>query len=180
MEQTDTSGDGLETRVTDLVIRLIVLGLFAYLSLGLLRPFVSMFVWAVILTVARFPIYRSLAAAFGGRCGLAAAVVTLATLAVLLGPLAALTASFIETAASLAADVRPGTRQVPAPPASVAGWPVTGGKLHDVWLLASGLNHPLRGHSVSLAESLCRWAKPPWAAYPPRVQMSCGSSLRSF
>ena len=65
MEQTDKLGDDLETRVTDLVIRLIILGLFAYLSLGLLRPFVSMFVWAVILTVALFPVYRSLAAGGG-------------------------------------------------------------------------------------------------------------------
>lgn len=137
MEQTDKSGDTLETRLTDLVIRLIVLGLFAYLSLGLLRPFVSMFVWAVILTVALFPVYRSLAAAFGGRCGLAAAAVTLATLAILLGPLAALTASFIETAAALAGDIRAGTLQIPAPPASVEGWPVIGDKLHAVWLLAS-------------------------------------------
>jgi len=40
MEQTDKLGGDLETRATDLVIRLIVLGLFGYLSLGLLRPFV--------------------------------------------------------------------------------------------------------------------------------------------
>ena len=40
VKQSDRLSEDLEARVTDLVIRLIVLGLFAYLSLGLLRPFV--------------------------------------------------------------------------------------------------------------------------------------------
>jgi hypothetical protein len=87
MKQTVPQSEEFETRATDLVIRLVFLGLFAYLSFGLLRPFVSIFVWAVILTVALFPVYRSLGAALGGRRGLAATLVTLITLAILLGPL---------------------------------------------------------------------------------------------
>ena len=123
MKQTVPQSEDFETRATDLVIRLVFLGLFAYLSLGLLRPFVSIFVWAVILTVALFPVYRSLSATLGGRRGLAATLVTLITLAILLGPLAALTASLIETVVALAADIRAGTLQLPKPPASVATWP---------------------------------------------------------
>ena len=137
MKQTDRLSEDFETRVTDLVIRMAVLGLFAYLSIGLLRPFVSIFVWAVILTVALFPVYRRLSTALGGRRGLAAMAVTLATLAVLLGPLAALTASFIETVAALAGDIRAGTLQIPKPPVSIASWPMVGDKLHAAWLLAS-------------------------------------------
>ena len=137
MKQTVGQSDDFETRATDLVIRLVFLGLFAYLSLGLLRPFVSIFVWAVILTVALFPVYRSLSATLGGRRGLAATLVTLITLAILLGPLAALTASLVETVVALAADIRAGTLQLPKPPASVATWPMIGDKLNAVWLLAS-------------------------------------------
>lgn len=137
MKQTVPQSEEFETRATDLVIRLVFLGLFAYLSVGLLRPFVSIFVWAVILTVALFPVYRSLGAALGGRRGLAATLVTLITLAILLGPLAALTASLVETVVALAADIRAGTLQLPKPPASVATWPMIGDKLNAVWLLAS-------------------------------------------
>lgn len=48
---------GLESRATDLVVRLAFLGLFAYWSFELVRPFMPIVVWAVVLTAAIYPAY---------------------------------------------------------------------------------------------------------------------------
>ena len=61
-----------EGRVTDRVIRLAFLGLFAWWSIGLVLPFVGFAIWSVILAVALNPVYLRLAQAFrraAGPCG---------------------------------------------------------------------------------------------------------------
>jgi len=59
---TDVSRDGrsFDARFTDLVIRLTVIGLFAYFSLTLLAPFAIMVIWAVNLAVALYPVFEGL------------------------------------------------------------------------------------------------------------------------
>ena len=42
----------LESKATDFVVRLAFLGIFAYWSLELLRPFLPIIIWAVLLAVA--------------------------------------------------------------------------------------------------------------------------------
>ena len=61
-----------DAKFTDLVIRLIIIGLFAYLSLTLLAPFAIVVIWAVILAVALYPAFTGLRRLLGGlRPGLA-------------------------------------------------------------------------------------------------------------
>jgi predicted PurR-regulated permease PerM len=127
----------LESRVTDLMIRLILLGVLVYFSLNLLRPFLLIFVWAIVLTVALFPFYVSLSKRLGGRHGLAALLITLVALLVVIGPVAALATSFVETLQWLTAGAYSGTLRVPPPPEGVASWPLIGDKVQEIWTLAS-------------------------------------------
>ena len=64
----ESNGQSFDAKFTDLVIRLIVVGFFAYLSLTLLAPFAIMVIWAVILAVALYPAF----AACGGFSAAAA------------------------------------------------------------------------------------------------------------
>jgi predicted PurR-regulated permease PerM len=126
-----------EARIVDIAIRLGLLALFAYWSLTLIAPFIGVMIWAVILAVAIYPLYVWLRARFGGRGWLASLLITLVALALVLGPTAALVMSFAESIQSLASGLESGTIRVPAPPDSVAGWPIVGEQLHRIWMLAS-------------------------------------------
>ena len=87
----------LDAKVIDIAIRLGVLGLFAYFSLQLVAPFFLFLVWAVVLTVALYPVFDWLAARLGGRKVLAAVLITLCCLAIVIGPVAVLIVSLVDT-----------------------------------------------------------------------------------
>ena len=126
-----------DAKVTDLVIRLTVVGLFAYFSLTLLAPFGIMVIWAVILAVALYPAYAALRELLGGRAVLAATVMTLLGLVIIMGPLGAVTISFADSVVDLLARFGEGKVIVPKPPEAVRDWPVIGERVHAAWSLAS-------------------------------------------
>ncbi|MEX2200496.1 MAG: AI-2E family transporter [Dongiaceae bacterium] len=126
-----------ESRIVDIAIRLGLLALFVYWSLTLIAPFVGVVIWAIILTVALYPFYAWLRARLGGRGWLAATLLTLVTLALVLGPVGALAVNFAESVQSFATGLESGSVRIPTPPDSVAGWPLIGEALHRIWLLAS-------------------------------------------
>lgn len=127
----------VQAQVTDLVIRLSFLGLFAYWSLTLVAPFFSVLIWAVILTVALYPVFEWLSARLGGRRGIAAAILTLVALGVVGGPAGLLAASLADTLSKLAAELHAGTLRVPQPPAGIAEWPLVGNSVSEFWGLAA-------------------------------------------
>jgi predicted PurR-regulated permease PerM len=130
-------GQSIEARATDFVVRLAFLGLFAYWSLELVRPFLPVVIWAVLLAVALYPAYAWLARQLGGRRGVAAAIITGLALATVLGPVSVLAANVAESAQWIASSLQAGTLQVPPPPAGIEKWPLVGDKLHEAWTLAS-------------------------------------------
>ena len=134
---TAIDGQSFDAKFTDLVIRLIVVGLFAYFSLTLLAPFAIMVIWAVILAVALYPAFAALRKFLGGRGGLAATLITLLGLVVIVAPLGAVTVNVADTTLELVADFENQTVAVPRPPEKVKEWPVIGEKVHAAWSLAS-------------------------------------------
>jgi predicted PurR-regulated permease PerM len=133
----NSNGQSFDERFTDLVIRLVVVALFAYLSFTLLAPFGIMVIWAVILAVALYPAFAALRKVLGGRGGLAATLITLLGLVIVVGPLGAVTVNVADTTLNLVADFEDHTVAVPQPPESVRDWPVIGEKVHAAWTLAS-------------------------------------------
>src|SRR6185437_16873120 len=79
-----------QTRSGDEIIQLAVrLGLLAFLlywSFVLVRPFIPMLAWSIVLTVALYPPYNWLSSHLGGRPRLAAATVTAISLLIIIGP----------------------------------------------------------------------------------------------
>lgn len=128
----------LEAGATDLVVRLAFLGLFAWWSLELVRPFVPIVIWAILLAVALYPVYAWLARRLGGRRGCAALLLTLVALATVLGPVSILAASLAESVQWLASGLDAGTLKIPPPPVALDDWPVVGKELDEAWTLAAG------------------------------------------
>jgi predicted PurR-regulated permease PerM len=129
--------DDEENRITDRVVRLAFLGLFAWWSLELVLPFLGLAIWSVILAVALYPLFARLTRLFGGQRRLAAAVLTALVLCLVAGPVALLATNLVETVASLITDLKDGSLNVPPPPPGVADWPLIGEPLARGWTQAS-------------------------------------------
>lgn len=104
---------------------------------NIVRPFIGIVVWAVIIAVAVYPLHVALAARLGGREKLSATLLVLAGLAIILVPTWMLGESSIVGLKTLAADLKAGTLRVPPPGDNVANWPVIGERVHAIWAAAA-------------------------------------------
>ena len=71
--------------VIQLAVRLAMLALLFYWTYVLVRPFVLILAWSIVLAVALYPIFSVLSRMLGGRPRLAAAILTLSISASSLG-----------------------------------------------------------------------------------------------
>ncbi len=119
-------------------IQIATLVILVYACLVILRPFVAIIVWGIILAVAVFPLHGSLTAALGGRAKWSATLITLVGLAIVIVPGWLIIDSSVATAHSLQANIADGGLDIPPPNEKVKGWPVIGEKAWTVWSSASG------------------------------------------
>jgi len=133
----DISSKDYMRRALEVSIHLGLLCLLAAACLLILRPFVPLIAWGIIIAIAAYPGYRRVQNLLGGRGRLAAVAVTVFLFVVLLVPVVLLTGSLVEGIQSLAARLKDGTHLVPPPPPRVETWPIIGPRLKDAWELAS-------------------------------------------
>ncbi len=120
-----------------LAIRLVCLGLIAYWAFILIRPFLTILIWSAIIAVALYPTFEWLSAKIFGHRALAAAVITLCSLVIMLGPATWLGISLADSAQILSTRLSDGTIAIPPPPETVKAWPVVGTYAYETWQLAS-------------------------------------------
>src|SRR3954466_15591127 len=82
--------------IIQVALRLGLLAFLVYWSFVLVRPFIPILVWSMVLAVALYPAYTWLAGKLGGRCRLSATLITAPSLAVVIGPVAWLGLGLIE------------------------------------------------------------------------------------
>jgi predicted PurR-regulated permease PerM len=124
-------------RALEVSIHVGLLILLVAACLLILRPFLPLIAWGIIIAVAAYPGYRRLQNVLGGRGGLAAVVCTVFLFAVLIVPVVLLTGSLVGGIQSLAARLKEGTPIIPPPPPRIGTWPIIGVSLKDAWELAS-------------------------------------------
>jgi predicted PurR-regulated permease PerM len=103
----------------------------------ILRPFVPLVVWGIIIAIASYPAFQKLQSALGGRGGLAAILWTVLLLAALILPVVLLAQSVVAGIRPLAARLKDGTLTIPPPPARIETWPIIGARLAHSWNVAS-------------------------------------------
>jgi predicted PurR-regulated permease PerM len=123
--------------VIHIAIRLVLLAGLIYWSFVLLSPFIPILLWSVVLAVALYPAYDWLTVHLGNRPRIAAILVTLAVLAVFLGPAAWLGIGLVEGLRNVSDQLTSGNLSIPTPPDSVKNWPVIGATLFEYWQMAS-------------------------------------------
>ena len=143
------------------------IGLAVLLVIGcllILRPFIPLILWGIIVAIASYPAFLKLQRLLKGRRALAATLWTLLLLAVLIVPVVLLGEQLVEGLRPLVARLRDGTLALPAPPASVEHWPIIGVPLSRAWSAAS----------TNLTETLIRFAPQLKSALPAILLASAG------
>jgi len=144
----------------NVALRLAVVALLAVFSFVILKPFMIVLLWAVILAVALKSPFEWLAGKLGKR-GLAGTVFALVAIGVVMVPSYSIVGSLVETAQSMRSSLDEGTLQAPPPPESLENIPAVGQRVYDAWMLAS----------VNAQEAVTR--------YEPQLR-SAGSWLLGF
>jgi predicted PurR-regulated permease PerM len=94
-------------------------------------------IWSVVIAVALQPGYERLAHWLGGRRRLAAALLTVVSLVVIIGPVTWLALGLIDSLRTVSERVDLSTLSLPPPPHSVRDWPLIGNFVYQFWDLAS-------------------------------------------
>ena len=128
------SGD----EIIQLAVRLALLAFLVYWSFVLVRPFIPVLAWSMVLTVALYPPYDWLAIYLGNRPKLAAAIITVSNLLIIIGPVAWLGAGLIDGLQDFASRLDAGALAIPSPPEGVKEWPIVGAQIYHV--LGPGLD----------------------------------------
>jgi predicted PurR-regulated permease PerM len=123
--------------IIQLAVRLALLAFLLYWSFVLVRPFIPMLAWSIVLTVALYPPYNWLAIHLGGRPKLAAAIVTVVSLLIIIGPVTWLGVGLIDGLQDFAGQLDAGTLAIPSPPEGVKEWPIVGAQIYGLWDQAS-------------------------------------------
>jgi predicted PurR-regulated permease PerM len=123
--------------IVQLAIRLALLALLIYWTFVLLRPFVPILAWSIVLSVALYPVFTLVSKLLGGRPRLAAVILTVINLGIVIGPATWLGLSALEGVKDFAGNLAAGNLVVPSPPDGVKEWPLIGPPLYELWNHAS-------------------------------------------
>jgi predicted PurR-regulated permease PerM len=121
----------------DTILRIVVLFVLLAWCIGIILPFVEPVIWGAIIAIAMYPFFVMLKRWVGHRNTLAGVLLTLLILVLLLLPTAWVIRSLVEGIQSLLIQFRSQTLVIPPPAPSVAGWPLIGKPISEIWLLAS-------------------------------------------
>lgn len=154
-------------RAVELCVHVGLLLLLAGACFQILRPFVPIIAWGIIIAVAVYPIFRKLRSTVGDRGGLAATMVTIALLSIVIVPVALFGRSLVYTVQDLTAKFKSGTPIIPPPPVGIRSWPIVGPPLVAMWSMASS----------DVSDFAKQFAPQLKAAVPGVVSASAGLSL---
>jgi predicted PurR-regulated permease PerM len=124
-------------RVVSASLRIGFVALLFILSYLILKPFIVLVLWSIIIAIGIYPIFRKLSSVLGNKDKLASTLITLTALALLIVPSILLLDSTIESIQNLAAEYEAGTLTVMPPSEDVTEWPLVGKPIYETWKLAS-------------------------------------------
>src|SRR5215831_10471006 len=123
----------ISTGLLDVLIRAGLIGVLAVLCYVVFAPFLTLMAWAVVLAVTLYPLHGWLARYIGGKQGLAATIIVVASGLLIVAPTVLLVNSFGSSVHDLVYAVRHDTLEIPAPREGIKDWPIIGKRIHDVW-----------------------------------------------
>jgi len=116
------------------VLAVLFIGALIVFSFWVLRPFLGALTWATMIVVATWPLMLRVQKSLGNRRWLAVTVMSLIPLVLLMVPLSAAIGTIVANASTIADWARAlGDFKVPPPPSWLAGLPLFGDNLTQLW-----------------------------------------------
>jgi len=130
----------------DLILKVGTLFLVIFLCFKILKPFLGMLLWGLIIAIILFPVFHSLRELLGKRNKLSSILLTAIALSILVLPSIWLVNQLVDGVKFLAENIEVGDWSIPPPSEAVADWPLIGDWLYEEWLALSGnLQESLKG-----------------------------------
>ena len=122
----------------DTFLKIVVLSILIIWSFYIVKPFVLLLMWSIIVAVALYPIYKKVTMLLKGKKkGLLGTLFIVLLIALILMPTISITESIVDSSTSIYQDFENGTLEVPPPNNSVNEWPLIGDKIYNAWVNAS-------------------------------------------
>ncbi len=145
-EPAEPKGQNYVKIAIDLILKVGALLFVVYLCFRIIQPFLTILIWALLIAVILFPLFRQLNEWFGARLKLSSLILTMVALAILVMPSIWLVNQLIDGVRFLAGSMEGFGWGIPPPPGSVAEWPVIGEWLYENWLeLSENFGESIKG-----------------------------------
>jgi predicted PurR-regulated permease PerM len=124
-------------RAIHTALRISFIALLIYWSFLIIKPFVLVVVWGIIISIALFPLFEKLTKKLGNRKKLASIIITTIGLLILTIPSVIMVKSTAESLSEISTQMKEGSLNIPPPKEDVAEWPVVGKSIYHVWQVSS-------------------------------------------
>jgi len=131
------SDENLSNRAVLIALRISFVAFLFLLSYLILKPFLLMVVWGIIIAVGVFPIFSRLSKILGNKDKLSSIILTLTALALIITPTVLMLDSTVVSVKNIAEQYESGTLVIPPPSDKIAQLPVIGKPISKIWKLAS-------------------------------------------
>ena len=132
-----TNPKGYLVKAVEIAIRIALLAFIIGWCISIVKPFLSVVAWGIIIAVPLYPIFKKLSNIFGGREKLSAVVITLILLSVIILPSVLLTKSTVTGLGELRSAIDSGKPIIPPPGDRVNSWPNIAKPIAEAWKSAS-------------------------------------------
>jgi predicted PurR-regulated permease PerM len=126
-----------ENKVVHYALQLLALSLLIYFCFEIIKPFVTLLIWASVLAITLYPVHKKFTGMLKGRKWLSASIITLIMFMFIIGPAIMLTLATVDEFKVLHAAYNEENLNIPAPGENVKDWPVIGETLYEQWSEAS-------------------------------------------
>ncbi len=137
-QSSDTLSDARVFELSfNVALRLTLAASLITWSFFILRPFMIVLLWAIILAVAFEGVFEKLCGMVGGRRGVAATVFSILAIGLVVYPSYVIGGSLVGSIRSVQEAMAEGTLQAPPPPERLRNVPAVGERAYEAWLLVS-------------------------------------------
>jgi predicted PurR-regulated permease PerM len=127
----------LENKVVHYSLQLLALSLLIYFCFEIIKPFVTLLVWASVIAITLYPLHKKFTAMLKGRQWISAVIITLIMFLLIIGPATMLMLASADEFKVISSAYAEGNLQIPPPNENVKNWPVIGNVLFAQWTDAS-------------------------------------------
>lgn len=132
-----SSSDDFSKKIIDSTIKIGLLLLLLASCFNIVRPFIGILVWGMIIAVALYPLFQRLSVTLGGRKKLTSTLITIVLILIIIGPCVFLAEMISQNSLELMKNIQNGSLSIPEPSDNIVRWPLIGQPLFDFWQLAA-------------------------------------------